>query len=236
MRSARRVAGDDEQDLGDHRRRGSAAGGRLVAAACIARPASTSTAVATPTRPPARSRPRPACTSTFPLEEGNVQVFLRPDLGVDGSLWLRSPGGPFGSDGCYVVVADGGRQRAAKRPRYGRSSTSISTTKGCCGPTTCSGSGRPSSSGCTTSWSAGPRRIRLPVQTSIRQGHSVFPLREPGSVLVLEEQWRGRLWSAIPHRYVGGDATTVISHVGVRHDRGVRQQRRSAGGERSDDG
>jgi predicted RNA-binding protein associated with RNAse of E/G family len=32
-------------------------------------------------------------------------------------------------------------------------------------------------------------------------------------VLVLEEQWRGRLWSAIPHRYVGGDATTVISHV-----------------------
>ena len=49
----------------------------------------------------------------FPLEEGNVQVFLRPDLGVDGSLWLRSPGGPFGSDGCYVVVADGGRRFAA---------------------------------------------------------------------------------------------------------------------------
>ncbi len=41
----------------------------------------------------------------------------------------------------------------------------------------------------------------------------MFARREPGSVLVLEEQWRGRLWSAIPHRYVGGDATTVISHV-----------------------
>lgn len=32
-------------------------------------------------------------------------------------------------------------------------------------------------------------------------------------MLVLEEHWRGRLWSAIPHRYVGGDATTVITHV-----------------------
>jgi len=41
----------------------------------------------------------------------------------------------------------------------------------------------------------------------------VFSPREPGSVLVLEEQWCGRLWSAIPHRYVGGDATTTISHV-----------------------
>jgi predicted RNA-binding protein associated with RNAse of E/G family len=41
----------------------------------------------------------------------------------------------------------------------------------------------------------------------------MFPHREPGSVLVLEEHWRGRLWSAIPHRYVGGDATTVITHV-----------------------
>ena len=41
----------------------------------------------------------------------------------------------------------------------------------------------------------------------------MFPRREPGSVLVLEEHWRGRLWSAIPHRYVGGDATTAITHV-----------------------
>lgn len=41
----------------------------------------------------------------------------------------------------------------------------------------------------------------------------MFAQREPGSVVVLEEHWRGRLWSAIPHRYVGGDATTVITHV-----------------------
>ncbi len=32
-------------------------------------------------------------------------------------------------------------------------------------------------------------------------------------MLVLEEHWHGRLWSAIPHRYVDSDATTVISHV-----------------------
>lgn len=52
----------------------------------------------------------------FPLEEGNVQVFLRPDIDHDGSLWLRSPGGGFGSDGAYVVVNDRGRTFAACPP------------------------------------------------------------------------------------------------------------------------
>ncbi|MGH3348000.1 MAG: hypothetical protein ACRDO4_13560 [Nocardioides sp.] len=52
----------------------------------------------------------------FPLESGNVQVFLRPSVGPDGSLWLRSPAGPFGSDGAYVVVHEGGRTFAARAP------------------------------------------------------------------------------------------------------------------------
>ena len=52
----------------------------------------------------------------FPLEEGNVQVFLRPDIDHDGSLWLRSPGGGFGTDGAYVVVNDRGRTFAACPP------------------------------------------------------------------------------------------------------------------------
>lgn len=52
----------------------------------------------------------------FPLEAGNVQVFLRPDHGADGSLHLRSPGGAFGSDGAYVVAEDGGMTYAARAP------------------------------------------------------------------------------------------------------------------------
>ena len=42
---------------------------------------------------------------TFPLESGNVQVFLRPEVRPDGSLVLESPRGSFGEDGAYVVVA-----------------------------------------------------------------------------------------------------------------------------------
>jgi hypothetical protein len=49
----------------------------------------------------------------FPLDEGNVQVFLRPDIDHDGSLWLRSPGKGFGTDGAYVVGNDRGRTFAA---------------------------------------------------------------------------------------------------------------------------
>ncbi len=43
----------------------------------------------------------------FPLEEGNVQVFLTPSVGDGGSLWLHSHGSRFGTDGAYVVVAEG---------------------------------------------------------------------------------------------------------------------------------
>jgi hypothetical protein len=52
----------------------------------------------------------------FPLEQGNVQVFLRPDIDRDGSLWLRSPSQGFGGDGAYVVVHDRGRDFAACPP------------------------------------------------------------------------------------------------------------------------
>lgn len=56
---------------------------------------------------------RPSVHVSFPLQKGNVQVFLRPDVDADGSLWLRSPGGRFGADSAYVVVVDGGRRYAA---------------------------------------------------------------------------------------------------------------------------
>ncbi len=52
----------------------------------------------------------------FPLEAGNVQVFLRPSVLPGGGLELRSAEGRFGEDGAYVVVADGGRTWAARVP------------------------------------------------------------------------------------------------------------------------
>jgi hypothetical protein len=51
----------------------------------------------------------------FPLESGNVQVFLRPSITDDGGLVLESPAGRFGQDGAYVVVRDG-RDYAARAP------------------------------------------------------------------------------------------------------------------------
>jgi hypothetical protein len=52
----------------------------------------------------------------FPLESGNVQVFLRPEHGADGSLRLESPAGRFGGDGAYVLVEQGARHFAARAP------------------------------------------------------------------------------------------------------------------------
>ncbi|GAB4011553.1 hypothetical protein [Nocardioides ultimimeridianus] len=59
---------------------------------------------------------RPSVHVAFPLESGNVQVFLRPSVEPDGSLVLSSPAGRFGQDGAYVVVADGGRTFASRAP------------------------------------------------------------------------------------------------------------------------
>jgi hypothetical protein len=58
---------------------------------------------------------RPSVHVAFPLESGNVQVFLRP-FARDGALVLESPRAPFGGDGAYVVVEDGGRTFAARVP------------------------------------------------------------------------------------------------------------------------
>ena len=60
---------------------------------------------------------QPSVHVAFPLESGNVQVFLRPTALPDGSLVLSSPRGEFGTEGAYVVVRDaGGRTHAARAP------------------------------------------------------------------------------------------------------------------------
>ena len=48
----------------------------------------------------------------FPLEDGNIQVFLRPHALPGGALELRSPPGTFGDPGAYVVVDHGGTHAA----------------------------------------------------------------------------------------------------------------------------
>jgi hypothetical protein len=64
---------------------------------------------------------RPSVHVAFPLESGNVQVFLRPLLQTDGSLVLSSSAGVFGQDGTYVVVRDGvGRTYATRVPLHER--------------------------------------------------------------------------------------------------------------------
>jgi hypothetical protein len=58
---------------------------------------------------------QPSVHVAFPLESGNVQVFLRPSAQADGSLVLSSPPGAFGSEGAYVVVRGGGGEAHAVR-------------------------------------------------------------------------------------------------------------------------
>ena len=60
---------------------------------------------------------RPSVHVAFPLESGNVQVFLRPTVTDDGGLLLESPTGRFGQDGAYVVVRDR-RAHAARVPLH----------------------------------------------------------------------------------------------------------------------
>ena len=61
---------------------------------------------------------RPSVHVAFPLESGNVQVFLRPSITPEGGLVLESPTGRFGQDGAYVVVRDRGRDHAARVPLH----------------------------------------------------------------------------------------------------------------------
>ncbi len=58
---------------------------------------------------------RPSVHVAFPLESGNVQVFLRPSVVGDGGLLLESPSGRFGEAGAYVVVRDAGAGAHAAR-------------------------------------------------------------------------------------------------------------------------
>jgi len=59
---------------------------------------------------------QPSVHVAFPLEAGNVQVFLRPSASREGALRLTSPAGAFGNDGAYVVVEDHGGTHAARVP------------------------------------------------------------------------------------------------------------------------
>ena len=63
---------------------------------------------------------QPSVHVAFPLESGNVQVFLRPSVQADGSLVLSSPSGVFGGDGAYVTVRDGRDAYAARVPIHER--------------------------------------------------------------------------------------------------------------------
>lgn len=54
----------------------------------------------------------------FPLQAGNVQVFLEPNAESDGSLRLSSPGGDFGDNDAYVTETHNGRAHAVRVPLY----------------------------------------------------------------------------------------------------------------------
>ena len=54
------------------------------------------------------NRDRPSIRVAFPLPNGSIVVFLRPEVEKDGALRLSSPLGGFGDDGAYLVVAEAG--------------------------------------------------------------------------------------------------------------------------------
>lgn len=51
-------------------------------------------------------RHQPSVRVVFPLPNGSVTVFLRPELTAGGNLRLVSPLGRFGDDGAYLIVRD----------------------------------------------------------------------------------------------------------------------------------
>jgi hypothetical protein len=58
---------------------------------------------------------RPSIKVAFPLPNGSVVVFLRPDNGPNGELLLTSPEGRFGDDGAYLIVNGDGNRTWARR-------------------------------------------------------------------------------------------------------------------------
>jgi hypothetical protein len=74
---------------------------------------------ATLREPPDAGLPRsrqPSVHVAFPLEDGNVQVFLQPSVLPDGALLLTSDSGDFGDNGAYVVVEGANGHHAARVP------------------------------------------------------------------------------------------------------------------------
>jgi hypothetical protein len=108
---------------------------------------------ATLREPPDAGLPRsrqPSVHVAFPLEDGNVQVFLQPSVLPDGALLLTSDSGDFGENGAYVSS----KARMTTTPPGCRSTSrsgSTSTAKACCVRTTSCGCGRPRCFACTTS-------------------------------------------------------------------------------------
>lgn len=58
---------------------------------------------------------RPSIRVMFPLPNGSIAVFLRPDVRDDGSLVLTSPLGAFGDDGAYLIVSPSDGHSASVR-------------------------------------------------------------------------------------------------------------------------
>lgn len=48
---------------------------------------------------------RPSIRVMFPLPNGSITVFLRPEVRADGALVLTSPLGGFGDNGAYLIVS-----------------------------------------------------------------------------------------------------------------------------------
>jgi len=51
----------------------------------------------------------PSLRVVFPLPNGNVTVFLPPEVRSDGGLVLKSPVGAFGTEGAYLIVSESNR-------------------------------------------------------------------------------------------------------------------------------
>lgn len=58
---------------------------------------------------------QPSIRVVFPLPNGSLTVFLRPEATADGGLVLSSPAGAFGDDGAYLVVRPGAEARGWAR-------------------------------------------------------------------------------------------------------------------------
>ncbi|GAA4623278.1 hypothetical protein GCM10023196_018840 [Actinoallomurus vinaceus] len=52
-------------------------------------------------------RRQPSVRAVFPLPNGRLVVFLRPEVTPDGGLTLTSPAGRWGDDGAYLVLDRG---------------------------------------------------------------------------------------------------------------------------------